>query len=312
MRALVSLLVLALLPATSETLGQSSTPASLEAVKKMKQLLAHQNATLGCVVNGIDGERLDVNVLIWPTTTGWKGVAFNLTRSAGAGVAPCWADLGQCAVIRGLLPDFSTYCDPKRNKLISHNPPIHAINNDIQPRLDALEGSEPYLELARGLQAGDTDVRFADTHQFFMSRQHDEVRGVRVVANGRSIHVARLRARVDEVKWPSLFNVASSLGITDFTLVGPKGYLTADGRLFLRTGCTRVVSPSVFRQRLSKADAIFTAEALPTTPDDWRRAYEDVLQRSLGSSPEFGPAVSYELTQEAALFYAAHPRTPCR
>lgn len=312
MRTVVSLLGLALLLATSETLGQSSTPASLKAVMRMQQLLAAQNANLGCVVNGDRDDRLDKNVLIWPTTTGWKGVTFNLTRSAGAGVAPCWADLGQCAVIRGALPDFSSYCDPKRDKLISHNPPIHAINNDFQPVLDAIEGSEPYLKLARGLQAGDTDVRFDGTHQFFMSRQHDEVRSIRVMANGRSIHVARLRAHVDEIDWPSLFNAASSLGITDFTLVGPNGYLTADSRLFLGAGCTRVVRPSVFRQRLSKADAIFTAEALPTTTDDWRRAYEDVLQRRLGGSPEFGPAISYELTQEATLFYAAHPRTPCR
>jgi len=179
---------------------------------------------------------------------------------------------------------------------------VHSIRNPANADPTLLALGDQLMVLAGGLRPEDTHVAFHEGTPVFMSTDPSGARRVRMELSTGTIRIDRLRIALGAVDTKMLLDGSTALGTTHFALVGTRGLVSADGRLFLDGNCFRLVAPDMVRHRLEIANGVFDLESPPTPGNATISAFDDLAQALVGGTVVNGRSLDFSTDQDPLLF----------
>ena len=259
--------------------------------------IAATNASSACILSQ-RGDRSSRNVLVWPRSGRLAALMYRADLAQTAPVAPpCWSGNGSCVLFEGPLAGAANLCETSPGlretnvSSLSQRRDLEALAPDLEAIAAAL------MPLTENLTGGETWAALLEGHAVYMAEGERGARQVRIFGPGGAFTIARLRPSWETLDLTSLEAAMAAMGNRDLALVGPKGVLTTDGRLYIRGRCLRVADAEEVRSRLVVANAVFPLEEPPDATDE-DATYDDIVQGLLGGTPSYGSPIAFVPEQD--------------
>ncbi len=278
--------------------------------------LAEAGANYACFYStaASETERDLRNTLVWVTNTNIaNALVYNGDVTPGApGIGPCRYFEGRCAIFEGDLPLAAGSCEGAAGYQDLSLGAASALRDAALVDPTVASTGVFLMELVAGLTPADAIVARFDAHPVYMSINSDGTRNVRIEQPGRTVRIASLRIDLNAVAPSALDRMIDHLGSGPLSIIGPNGGVHSDGRMALGDVCATLVSPTEMQARLAAANAVMQLETVPTSADDIRVAYLDLVQVLLGGEVVHGPPLTFSVDQDPRLFlYSDEGSQPC-